>query len=282
MSLQIIKPAPEGFGSLFQLILSSYLLAREHGLHYKYLPLIFEHVPKDTGQEDWDIRLNNAAKNLLPSNNIDYSTLPVYSVVADKIHLNRRIHSEDMTLIRDEYWKLYPKSLTSIPQVVIHLRCYSIDRGDNPTMKEAPGYYTVGSDRDNEIQGIIKQLRSMGSFQFIILADGNLPEHSIEHYKAPDTVFRICCDLLDDIRLMFTSDILVVSRSSFSMIGNYYTKGITVASNWTLSLNLRDTETEPLIHINRVFTDKDKEKIHNHLVRFNTRPIEIIQNMSQN
>lgn len=265
-----ITTIPEGIGSLLQYILSCYYLSKYYDLKFVYTPINnFEHMSWDgfTTQKDWDNMWNDYIINIfLPRNEVilidevkDKNTVlnslnfqeykNTLFILNDrymsKIYLDRyiNVYPYIMDKLRDNYiLKNNIISYFNKPKIniAVHIRRYTNTDCDNSGFREL---YFKGGETDLYFYSLMLNLIELlkckeRQIEFHIFTQLSETEDNtiFEHYfnlinENVQIYLHKGYDTKNDLYHMSTANILLLSKSSFSAIANYYSKGISIIKN---------------------------------------------------
>lgn len=257
----------EGFGSLFQYILSCYFLCKKNNWSFVYIDIQnIEHMSWDgyTSQEDWDKMWNEQIINVfLPRNDvIKYSELPENTKVVinpeyfDNDNENTLFIFHDRVLtknILDTELNNFPEVLSNLntnytekstviskykPNIInisFHIRRYSKTDCCDDISREL---YQKGNQFDVYYQNMIKNLKTILigkniEFHLFTQLSDEDPQDIFDHYfEFEEQNVKVTLhkgnDTISDIYHMIMSDIFIMSKSSLSSIVNYYTTAICI------------------------------------------------------
>jgi hypothetical protein len=258
--LTCIITKPEGFGSVFQYILSYYLLSKKYGLKFFYTDIKnFEHMIWDgyDSQEKWDKMLNEYIKKYLLLDDIvidiDSNINKVYNIYdfisysntlfifnqeiqLEKCFCYSEINNTQVNILSDNYLLKNQQTLCYYDKnkinIALHIRTFTITDCDSSSSRQ---YYKKGNSADyyyyNSILNI-KNLFPEEKLEFHIFTQiDDTNKNSFDHYlelKDDNTniVIHKGNDMTSDLYHLITANIIFLSRSSFSEIVNYYTKNV--------------------------------------------------------
>lgn len=227
-SLTVIPQAPEGFGSLLQFALATYLLAERNGMNYHHTPFTFEHYQQEgKTPEQWNLELNAAIiQKFIPRISNQEN---VAAVRPEKLPLEFTVrnHPEKLDDFVSAYWSRANQSSyfdNSFVNVAIHARTFNSTDCDNSDFREL---LSPGSISDIFILAMIDQLQHIfPRIRFHIYAK---TASLVSHYaRNPNIVLHCEGNLLDDLHHMITADLLIMSKSSLSLVATYYRKGVSL------------------------------------------------------
>ena len=263
-----IKTSPEGIGSILQYILSCYLLCKKFNIKYVHTRVEnIEHMIWDNydSQEKWDNFWNNYIVNIfLPrsevilkeeltedinyvKNSFDFNkydeTLFIFyeASILCKGFLDRELNNslDVFTNLSDNYFensKLVSYYKNDVINIAIHVRKYTKTDSCLGSFREL---YTPNSKIDiycyNIIFNISKILENK-KLNFHIYTQLDKDEQMFDHYMClknenVDIIIHTGHNTPLNIHHMIISDIFVMSKSSLSLIVNYYRKGLSVLRN---------------------------------------------------
>jgi hypothetical protein len=256
---------PEGFGSLFQYILSCYFLCKVYNLQFVYTDIKnFEHMTWDgyTSQDEWDAFWNKYIINVfLPRNEIilykdlDISIYKVYNnfdlnsydntlFIFEDRFLTKRFLDQQINIssnIIDSLIINYNKNIQietyynkNKINIALHIRRLTKTDCCNADIREL---YLKGNKFDLYYYNMIIVLKDLfkdNLKEFHIFTQIDVEEIDMfEHYfKLKDEYSKIILhkgnNTISDIHHMISADILIMAKSSLSVIANYYSKGISI------------------------------------------------------
>jgi predicted O-methyltransferase YrrM len=232
MSVILKQNIVEGFGSIFQHILDTYLYSKDNNLIYKHLPMVFEHGEyENMSKDDWNKYINNLIINemlIYDENNIDNKNVIIRE--SNKSYLDKVLNNHHQ-LFKNLYNNYISKSKVksyfdkSKINIAIHMRVFTKTDCDNIEIREL---FSPNSVSDNFISNIIKQLDSViPNACFHIYFNGG-DVKNIEKYKKDNVILHCSTPLTEDLYHMITSDIFIMAKSALSSIVNYYHQGISI------------------------------------------------------
>jgi hypothetical protein len=221
-AITVVPPISEGFGSLLQYALATYLLAEKNGLNYYHTPFTFEHCQQEgKTQEEWDLELNQAIIQLFVPRTVQGGE--ICNVCPEKFPLEFTIRNDPEKLndFANSYWSRVNRQSyfdNSLVNVAIHARTFNSTDCDNSDFREL---LSSGSISDNFILAMIDQLQNIfPRIKFHIYAKTRA---SVQHYENnPNVILHCESNLLDDLHHMIIADLLIMSKSSLSAIASYY------------------------------------------------------------
>lgn len=256
---------PEGFGSLFQYILSCYFLSKVYDLKFVYTNIKnFEHMIWDgyTSQDEWDALWNHNIINIfLPKNEIilyedlDLNINKVYNNLDLNSNINTLFILEDRFMTKrflDQQINIKPDIIDNLIinyhknikvnsyfdknkiNIALHIRRFTKTDCCNADVREL---YIKGNKFDLYYYNMIVVLKNIFKDklkEFHIFTQIDDDEYNMfEHYfKLEDEYSKIILhkgnNTLSDLHHMITADIFVMAKSSLSVIANYYSKGISI------------------------------------------------------
>jgi hypothetical protein len=263
-----ILPIKEGFGSRFQSILSCYLLSKLKGLKFVYTDIKdFEHMTWESysSQEMWDKMVNMYISTIfLPRNDLLlYEELPSNTNKVDlpttefnfnnyentlflsgnvpkmKQFLDREINNNlnIMEELKSNYFKniniqtYYDKNKIN---VALHVRRYTKTDGCSCPSRQ---FYEKGNIYDNYYYNMICNIKDIFKnipLEFHIFTQIDSDEMDFfKHYldledEYSKIIIHTGTNIFSDIHHMIIADILIMSKSSFSIVANYYSTGISI------------------------------------------------------
>jgi len=250
-SLTVVPNAPEGFGSLLQFALATYLLAERNGLGYYHTPFTFEHYQQEEKTpEQWNSELNTAIIEKFIPRVSNQGT--VMAVRPEKLPLEFTVRNQPEKLndFFSAYWNRanHPSYFdNSVINVAIHARTFNSTDCDNSEFREL---LAPGSISDNFILAMINQLQNIfsgapsspvppriepetqGSEETKVPEFPRIKFHIyaktsalVAHYaNNPNVIMHCEGNLLDDLHHMIIADLLIMSKSSLSLVASYYRK----------------------------------------------------------
>lgn len=224
MNYTVIKTS-DGFGAQYQKTIQTYIFCKLNNLNFLYRP--FDKVEHNY---DNDINYNNKLEELINLKNnienidnkkniniIDYNTIirPFFDnnidLCCDNIH---------MKFIKDCYWKNKDTDYFKNNKfnVSIHIRRENIvDNGKAGERVTTPNKYYIN------IMNNIRANHKEKDILFHIYSQGNI-EH-FKEFKNDDVIFKINEDIFNTFMGLVSSNILVISSSSFSYVAALITNG---------------------------------------------------------
>jgi hypothetical protein len=227
-ALTVIPSIPEGFGSLLQYALSTYIVAREQGLPYIHSEFKFEHGSQEGKDEKtWNDELNEAINLFVPCHKFrDREPHRVGVVRPEKWYLENAVRNRSPVI--DELRARY-RARTNIPcyfnkskiNVAIHARTFNSTDCDISSFRE---YVKNGSESDLFLLGMIKQLSAtFPNCEFHLYVKSR---ELVAHYTTiPNVYIHSDTSLLSDLHHMIMADLLIMAKSSLSAIASYYRTG---------------------------------------------------------
>jgi hypothetical protein len=261
----------EGIGSLFQYILSCYFISKIHNLKFVYTPINnIEHMIWDgyDSQEKWDemwnnyivtvflpkddvILINNLNKDIkIINNSLDFNKYENTLFVLDTFYIgksyldnNLNIHTNIMEKLIINYINnnniisYYDKNKINIG---VHIRRYTQTDCDPGAPREL---YLKGGETDLYFYSLILKLLELlksknRKIEVHIYSQISKNEENdiFDHYfnfqnENVKIILHKGDNTVSDLYHMINSDILLLSKSSFSAIANYYSKGICIIKN---------------------------------------------------
>jgi len=223
-SLTVVPEIPEGFGSLLQFALATYLLAERNGMSYHHTPFTFEHFQQEgKTQEQWNSELNDAIiQRFIPRVSNQGN---VTAVRPEKLPLEFTIRNQPEKLndFVSAYWSRtnHPSYFdNSTFNIAIHARTFNSTDCDNSEFREL---LIPGSVSDIFILAMINQLQNIfPRVRFHVYAKTSA---LVAHYaNNPNVILHCEGNLLDDLHHMIIADLLIMSKSSLSLVASYYRK----------------------------------------------------------
>jgi len=259
----------EGFGSIFQYILTYYFFCKDSNKKFEYTPIKgFQHsVHNNMGQEEWDKLLNKFITDyFIPDLTLSSSnqTQPSY-VKKDFLDFLLRNNPGIM-----EPFKKYFRCRNTLNiknyfnkdviNVGIHVRVFSSTDFCDLDRREL---YQKESQIDKYYQCCLKEIINLFPERKIDIHVYS--QHtSFDHWNHIRTdnvniITHFGNDLISDIYHMINCDIFVASKSSLSAMVNYYREGITIIRKgfWHTLINCVYTDMDCS------FSDEEKKKIVN-------------------
>lgn len=221
-ALTVVPSSSEGFGSLLQFALATYLLAEKNGLSYYHTPFAFEHHQQEgKTPEEWNLELNRAIVQLFIPRISDSGQIVYVRPEKMPLEFTIRNHPEKLNDFVNAYWSRVQRSSyfdNSFINVAIHARTFNSTDCDNSDFREL---LSPGSISDIFILAMIHQLQNIfPRIRFHVYAK---TRELVEHYNTNPKVILHCeSNLLDDLHHMIISDLLIMSKSSLSLIASYY------------------------------------------------------------
>lgn len=225
-SITVVPIKPEGFGSLLQFALAAYFVAKQSGLAYTHSKFSFEHSTQEgKSQEQWDRELNDAISNFfIPCISSDNNPQAIYP---EKFPLEYTIQNNPKNL--EELKSYYRDRTRDIPcyfepgkiNIAIHGRTYNSTDCDPSDFREL---LSTGSISDLFIQNMIQQLTAWfpaAKFHLYIKTSSAVP-----HYRdMSNVIIHDQSSVLEDLHHMIKADLLIMAKSSMSLIASYYRTG---------------------------------------------------------
>jgi hypothetical protein len=294
---------PEGIGSLLQYILSCYFLSKIMNIKFVYTPIKnIEHMSwcNYLSQSEWDDLWNNYITNyFLPKddivliddlneknmntvkNTLDFQNYQNTLFILDanyigKRYLDKYLNSNKHIIqnISSNYFNntshIYSYFKQNRINIAVHIRKYTKTDCDPSSFRE---YYAKNGESDLYFYSLISNLiklfenRNIDIHIYTQLSpdeDSTMFDHYFNLKNDYTEIFlHKGNDTLSDIHHMIISDILILSKSSFSAIANYYTKGISIIKN-----SFWHTLKDPTLFVesNGNLNDKQKEYILNNII----------------
>lgn len=225
-SFAIIPKHPEGFGSLLQYALAGYFLAQQCGKQYCHIPFSFEHGSQEgKNQEDWNRELNLAITNLFVPNCLLASERVIF-INPDKWPLESIVRYKPEKLAElSTFYHNKNKRPTYFDKtkinIAIHARTFNSTDCDPSEFREC---FDKGGVSDQFMSAMISQLSNLFSkchFHVYVKT-----KSKAEHYTSIPNVYLHCDgSILDDLHHMIEADLLIMSKSSYSVVASYYRKG---------------------------------------------------------
>lgn len=226
--LTVVPQSSEGFGSLLQFALSTYLLAKRNGLNYHHTPFVFEHYQQEgKTPEEWNLELNRAIIQKFIPQISDQGIITNIHPEKFPLEFTVRNEPEKLNEFVTTYWSRITQSSyfdNSFLNVAIHARTFNSTDCDSSEFREL---LSPGSISDVFILAMIDQLQNIfPRIKFHIYAKTPL---LVFHYANNLNVVLHCDgNLFDDLHHMITADLLIMSKSSLSLVASYYRKGISL------------------------------------------------------
>lgn len=227
-ALTVIPSNPEGFGSLLQFALSAYIVAREKGIPYVHSEFQFEHATQEgKNEKEWNAELNNAVKSFVPCHVFkDREPHNVGVMRPEKLFLEIALRNRSPIFreLSNRYLELnktpcyFDKSRVNI---AIHARTFNSTDCDTSSFRE---YVKPGSESDTFLLEMIRQLSAAfpGCYFHLYAKDKNM----VAHYATISNMHIYSeTSLLSDLHHMIVADILIMAKSSLSLIASYYRSG---------------------------------------------------------
>lgn len=228
MVLLTSYPRDDGFGAQFQTILCAALFAEINGHEFAYARPQFDHLYSKEEVEEFEKIINFEGK-FVTSNGSEPKINIRNSYDFIEGNLDQVLETSSMKKIRSYFKenKVNPFEPGTF-NVAIHIRRPSIKPtidvpsqnggwGDTKSIRNFDVDQTDRFTKNGHFLDIINSIRkSHPGAKFHIFSDGD-PE-LFECFKANDTTLHINTSLMDTYTRMVFSDILVMSKSSFSYV----------------------------------------------------------------
>jgi hypothetical protein len=280
-----ILKIPEGIGSVLQYLLNVYLFCFLNNKNYVHTFVILEHNQQENQTlEDWNkmwndiiisqfipsnkVILNSATQILLgrehqralkqniEENQIHYIP-PLKKYLDDNLNKNKEFleHLSDNYRITNINTPCYfDKSKINI---AIHIRNFlSTDTDLDP--KNIREYFKSGSISDIFFRNMIEQITNIfpNSMFYLYCKSNKL----LEEYKYNNIIVKSDSKLQEDLHHMILADIFIMSKSSLSIIANYYRNKISI-----IRQGIWHTVNKNTIIIDTKLSDEDLIRIKNNV-----------------
>ena len=227
-ALTVIPSTPEGFGSLLQYALATYIIADQQGLPYLHSEFKFEHGSQEGKDEKaWNDELNEAVNLFVPCHKFkDREPHRVGVIRPEKWYLENAIKNRSLVIngLRARYHTLNNISChfnKSKVNIAIHARTFNSTDCDLSSFRE---YVKYGSESDLFLLAMIKQLSTtFSNCEFHLYVKSR---ELVAHYATiPNVYIHSDTSLLSDLHHMIVADLLIMAKSSLSAIASYYRTG---------------------------------------------------------
>ena len=213
-----IATTTDGFGAQYQKILQTYIFCKLNNLNFLYKPFsIVEHnYDNDINYVDKIenlINLKNNITNINPSDTIrelDYNSIvrPFF-----ESNIDLCCESEHMKFIKDCYWSNKDKNIFNNDRfnVAIHIRRENyIDRGLAGDRANTPNSYYLN------IMNHIRVKYKDKNILFHVYSQGVI--NNFKDLGSNNVIFYLNYDVFQTFHGLVSSDVLVISPSSFSYV----------------------------------------------------------------
>lgn len=251
----------EGAGSLLQFIVVSYLVSLRYKVAYHYTPIINigHRETFNVSQEEWDSAWNEYIRSsFVKSSDPGVVDLEVLTTISSLPVELQRFMDDTRSILINLDWRELKKHLdqdisllltareslletyTISPgtpktyfdstkrNISIHIRRYSATDCDPNPCREL---YQPGSEISDYFMDLVKGLlaSSKDSLSIHIHSQGSRDDFA-EFVKLDPTIVQLHIDEhpITTLHHLIISDVLVMSKSSFSLIANYYSQGTSI------------------------------------------------------
>ena len=243
----------DGIGSLMELVLGGVIFCHKNEYTYVHSDLKnIEHKEKGYTQESWDSKWNDYIRTTFLNNCKSIKDIPdVKTLTTNKlssINVEKDIQLIKYTVNRGELKKYLDENINSCEElrnklidhyhkmngprdknginVAVHIRRFmSTDCDRNPDRE----LYEPGNDTDKYLQNMIKQLsKLLDNPTFYLYSVGD--EALFKEYLNLEAkvILKLNGDTVEDLYKLSSADVLLMSKSSFSRIANFYSTGVKI------------------------------------------------------
>jgi len=250
----------DGIGSLVEFVLAARLFSENNGYEYVHSDLKnIEHKSSDYTQESWEDMWNEYIRTVFLDNvkSIRDLNSHIKSRVVTNLQFNKNEFECELIIYRVkrvELKKYLDDNINSNPNlrkklianydskntiknnkveimIALHIRRFMTTDCDPDPIREL---YLPGNSTDVYYQNIIKNLSNVlkeHKLTFFLYSVGD--EELFKHYldlKSENSEIKLCLngETRSDLYELASADILVMSKSSFSRLANYYSEGIKI------------------------------------------------------